>query len=71
MAESLVDARTLETFLDRLANCFRHPATLYLVGRTSLLLAANKNSTFDIDLQFSTDDRHYTEFIRCLRMVSR
>lgn len=71
MAESLVDARTLETFLERLANCFRHPATLYLVGGTSLLLAANKNSTFDIDIQFSTDDRHHAEFIRCLRTVSR
>lgn len=51
MAETLIDAHTLETFLQRLGQCFRHQATLYLVGGASLLLAAGKPSTFDIDLQ--------------------
>lgn len=71
MAETLIDAQGLESFLQRLGQCFRHPATLYLVGGTSLLLAAGKTSTFDIDLQFSTDHRYHAEFIRCLRTVSR
>jgi hypothetical protein len=71
MSETSVDAQALETFLLRLGQCFRHPATLYLVGGTSLLLAANKTSTFDIDLRFSTDHRYHAEFIRCLRTVSR
>ena len=71
MAETLVDARTLETFLQRLGQCFHHQATLYLVGGTSLLLAAGKMSTFDIDVQFQTENQHHSEFIRCLRTVSR
>lgn len=71
MAETLIDARTLVTFLQRLGQCFRHSATLYLVGGASLLLAAGKTSTFDIDLQFSTDQQYHTEFIRCLRTVGR
>ena len=71
MTEALIDAHELEIFLQRLGQCFRHPATLYLVGGSSLLLAAGKTSTFDIDLQFTTDDQHHAEFIRCLRTVSR
>lgn len=71
MAETLIDAHTLETFLQRLGQCFRHQATLYLVGGASLLLAAGKPSTFDIDLQFVTDNQYHTEFIRCLRTISR
>lgn len=71
MADTLIDAPALETFLQRLGQCFRHPATLYLVGGSSLLLAAGKTSTFDIDLRFTTDSRYHTEFIRCLRTVSR
>ena len=53
------------------AKCFHHQAELYLVGGTSLLLAAGRASTFDIDVQFRTENRHYSEFIRCLRTVSR
>jgi len=71
MAENLVDARTLETFLQRLGQCFHRQAALYLVGGTSLLLAAGKTSTFDIDVQFQTENQHHPEFIRCLRTVSR
>ena len=41
------------------------------MGGTSLLLAAGKMSTFDIDVQFQTENQHYSEFIRCLRTVSR
>lgn len=71
MTEALIDARTLETFLQRLGQCFRYSGTLYLVGGSSLLLAAGKTSTFDIDIQFSTADQYHSEFIRCLRTVSR
>ena len=71
MAEILVDARTLETFLQRLGQCFHHQAALYLVGGTSLLLAAGKMSTFDIDVQVQTENQHSSQFIRCLRTVSR
>ncbi|MBE2234585.1 MAG: hypothetical protein IAE85_13920 [Anaerolinea sp.] len=71
MTDKLIGAYELEVFLQRLGQCFRHPATLYLVGGSSLLLAAGKTSTFDIDLQFTTDDQHHSEFIRCLRTVSR
>jgi hypothetical protein len=71
VADTLIDAPALETFLQRLGQCFRHPARLYLVGGTSLMLAAGKMSTFYIDLQFSTDHRYHAEFIRCLRTVSR
>lgn len=70
MADGLVDAQALEKFLQRLGQCFRHQATLYLVGGTSLLLVAGKTSTFDIDVQFSTENRHHAEFIRCLRTTS-
>jgi len=71
MAETLVDAHALESFLQRLGQCLRYSATLYLVGGTSLLLAAGKMSTFDIDIQFSTANEHHADFIRCLRTISR
>ena len=71
MPDTMVDARGLETFLSRLGQCFRHPATLYLVGGTSLLLVAGKTSTFDIDIQFSAANEYHAEFIRCLRTVGR
>ncbi len=71
MAETLVDVLTLETILQRLGQCVRHQATLYLVGGTALLLAAGKTSTFDIDVQFSTANEHPANFIRCLRTARR
>ena len=71
MVEPLVNAHVLEAFLQRLGRCFHFPARLYLVGGSSLLLVAGKTSTFDIDVQFSTAHEHHTEFIRCLRTVSR
>ena len=71
MTEELIDARTLETFLQRLGQCFHYAGTLYLVGGSSLLLTAGKTSTFDIDIQFSTADQYHSEFIRCLRTVCR
>ena len=71
MAEPLVNAQVLETFLQRIGRCFHFPARLHLVGGSSLLLVAGKTSTFDIDVQFSTTPEHHAEFIRCLRTVSR
>lgn len=71
MAENLIDVRSAQLFLERLGKCYRHPGTLYLVGGTSLLLVARKESTFDIDVQFAIAPEHLTEFIRCLRQVSR
>ena len=61
MAETLVNTRTLETFLQRLGQCFHYQAALYLVGETSLLLAAGKKSTFDIDVQFQTENQYYPD----------
>jgi hypothetical protein len=71
MPDHLVDAHSAQLFLERLGKCYRHPGTLYLVGGTSLLLVARKESTFDIDVQFDVASDHLTEFIRCLRQVSR
>ena len=71
MAQPLVNAQVLEAFLQRLGLCFHFPASLYLVGGSSLLLVAGKTSTFDIDVQFATTPEHHAEFIRCLRTVSR
>lgn len=71
MTEHLVDAQGITRFLQRLAQCYRHPGTVYLVGGTSLILLAAKESTFDIDLQFDVQATYHTEFVRCLRQVSR
>lgn len=71
MTETSIGTHELKVFLQRLGQCFRYPATLYLVGGASLLLAAGKTSTFDIDLRFTTADQYHGEFIRCLRTVSR
>ncbi len=71
MSGDLVDAEAVWQFLDRLGQCYRHPGTLYLVGGTSLLLVAAKDSTFDIDVQFEVPDEYHGEFIGCLRQVSR
>lgn len=71
MSDNLIDVRSAQLFLERLGKCYRHPGTLYLVGGTSLLLVARKESTFDIDVQYAVAPEHLTEFIRCLRQVSR
>lgn len=41
------------------------------MGGASLLLAAGKPSTFNMTSQFVTDNQYHTEFIRCLRTISR
>lgn len=71
MSDNLIDVRSAQLFLERLGKCYQHPGTLYLVDGTSLLLVARKESTFDIDVQFAIAPEHLTEFIRCLRQVSR
>lgn len=71
MKSNLVNVHTLVNFLKRLGQCYRYSGTLYLVGGSSLLLAAAKQNTFDIDVQFEVPSVHHTEFIRCLRRVSR
>lgn len=71
MTEHIVDAQGVIQFLQRLGQCYRHPGTVYLVGGSSLILLAAKESTFDIDLQFDVQPIYHTEFVRCLRQVSR
>ena len=70
MARKLHDARQISEFLDRLGQCYRFPGTVYLVGGSSLLLLAAKESTFDIDLKFQVPPERHSEFIRCLRQLS-
>ncbi|HRJ45009.1 MAG: hypothetical protein KJZ86_14640 [Caldilineaceae bacterium] len=66
-----ITGHELTGFLNQLARCYRHGGRLYLVGGSSLLLAASKTSTLDVDIKIETTPEHYGEFIRCLRQVSR
>lgn len=66
-----VSAHLLQTWLATLGRCFRHPGRLFLVGGTSLLLVAAKRTTLDVDIQFEIDPAHHTEWVRCVRDVSR
>lgn len=68
---SPIDSQQLLAFLDRLGKCYHHAGTLYLVGGSSLLLLAAKESTLDIDLTFEIAPVYETDFIRCLRQLSR
>lgn len=71
MSDSVVDRRTLHRFFEQLGRCYQHSGTLYLVGGTSLILLAAKESTFDINIQFDIAPEHLSDFIRCLRETSR
>ena len=66
-----ITSRELTEFLNQLARCYRHPGRLYLVGGSSLILVSSKVSTLDIDLKIEISAEHHSEFIRCLRQVSR
>lgn len=66
-----VTASALVGWLEALGRCFRHGGRLYLVGGTSLLLAAAKTVTLDVDVQFDVDPAHQTEWVRCVRQVSQ
>ena len=71
MSSRSVDARELLDFLQRLGQCYRHSGVLYLVGGSSLILVAAKESTFDIDVKFDVAPEHHADFIRCLRQLSQ
>ena len=71
MALHPVNTQSLRHFLQRLGQCYHHSGHVYLVGGSSLILVQGKESTFDIDLQFDIAPEHHTEFIRCLRQISR
>ncbi len=66
-----IDTTQMELFLRRLGECYRRPGQVYLVGGSSLILVGGKESTLDIDLQFTVDPADHGDFIRCLRQVSR
>lgn len=66
-----VDTTQMGLFLQRLGECYRRPGQVYLVGGSSLILVGGKESTLDIDLQFTVDPADHGDFIRCLRQVSR
>lgn len=66
-----VTAQTLQDFLEQLGRCYRFPGRLYLVGGSSLILTAAKESTLDIDVQIDVLPEHHDSFIRCLRELSR
>jgi hypothetical protein len=71
MTTNLVDDRGITRFLEQLGRCYRHAGSIYLVGGSSLILVAAKASTFDIELKAEIAPEHHSEFIRCLRQVSR
>ncbi|MBI1801985.1 MAG: hypothetical protein HY259_14730 [Chloroflexi bacterium] len=71
MSSQLVDRNLLLSFLQHLGRCYKHAGVVYLVGGSSLLLVAVKESTYDIDLQFTIPPDHHDEFIRCVRTVGR
>ncbi|MBI3359638.1 MAG: hypothetical protein HY023_00830 [Chloroflexi bacterium] len=64
------DAQEILDFLRRLGQCYRHAGVVYLVGGSSLILVAAKESTFDIDLKIEVAPEHHDEFIRCVRRLS-
>lgn len=68
---NLVTPDILTLFLQKLSRCYRASGRVYLVGGSSLILTAAKQSTLDIDLQIDVDAEHHGAFIRCLRQVSR
>ncbi|MEZ4661191.1 MAG: DUF6036 family nucleotidyltransferase [Caldilineaceae bacterium] len=71
MSTILVNEQGITRFLQRLGRCYRYAGAVYLVGGSSLLLVAAKESTFDIDLKAEIAPEHHSEFVRCLRQVSR
>jgi len=71
MTGTLVDNRGITLFLERLGRCYSHRGAIYLVGGSSLLLLAAKESTFDIDLKIEIAPEYHADFVRCLRQVSR
>ncbi|GMQ77869.1 MAG: hypothetical protein BMS9Abin02_0360 [Anaerolineae bacterium] len=66
-----ITSQVLRDFLNQLARCYRFPGRLYLVGGSSLALAAAKVSTLDIDLQFDVPAEHREAFIHCLRQIGQ
>ena len=68
---SEVTSQRLLNLLEQLGRCYRFPGRIFLVGGTSLIIAGSKTSTFDIDLDFEIEPEHHTEFVRCLRQLSR
>ncbi len=68
---SEVTSEVVEVWLAALGRCFRHPGRLYLVGGTSLLLVGAKTVTLDVAVQFEVEAAYHTEWVRCVRQVSR
>lgn len=65
-----ITEETLQDFLERLGQCYRHPGRIFLVGGSSLILVDAKVTTLDIDLKLEIPDQYQEEFIRCLREIS-
>lgn len=66
-----VDAGRIREFLRRLGQRFRHPATLHLVGGTTLVLDGYRASTLDIDITYQVAPEHHAALVEAIRAIQR
>ena len=59
----------IEVFLQRLAQDYRQPARLYLVGGTSLVFEQLRPQTLDVDIVIEVSADRHGELIRVLRQI--
>ena len=59
----------IEVFLRRLAQDYRHPARLYLVGGTSLVFERLRQQTLDVDITIEVSADLHGELIQVLRQI--
>jgi hypothetical protein len=59
----------IEVFLRRLAQDYRQPARLYLVGGTSLVFERLRQQTLDVDITIEVSADHHGELIQVLRKI--
>lgn len=62
-----VDRSQIELFLKSLAERFRRPARIYLVGGTTMVFESFRLQTIDIDLTLEVEAADHSELIRAIR----
>jgi hypothetical protein len=64
-----VSRERIDAFLSRLAQDFRQPARLYLVGGTSLVFERFRPQTLDVDITIEVSADRHGELIQVLRKI--
>jgi hypothetical protein len=71
MPNPAVDRERIRTFLRALAERFRRPARVYLVGGTTLVFERLREQSLDIDVVFVVADDHHGELIQAVRELKQ